>query len=285
MKGRKSRLTAAALAAGVLLGAARAFDLLCATDAETGFLTAGSVLPRYGAWLAGAALCVCAGLQTPARRACGVRAVRRGAWLWLAVAGCAAWYAGICARRAAARGADSLSELRTLPPGAAGALHAAGAVTFAALALFGILRFCECRWGQRFGVWPPVTGVLGSAALVLQLCRVILLQDMSGPYRLAYPAALFGTLAVLWFFLHFLRAAYLPATQPAPALCRSGLLAFVFGCCVLLPQSVWLAVHPGAAHMAAGPGLLEALLGVLGAKTALRIAGENDTGGTVHVSL
>ena len=69
-----------ALILSLLLGAARAVDLIWNTDAETGFLRSGSILPRYLLMLLCVLLILLAARCIPLGQPCGVRP-KSAAWM------------------------------------------------------------------------------------------------------------------------------------------------------------------------------------------------------------
>lgn len=272
MKPTAKGLAVAALVYGGALLCLYTLDLFCTLDAATGFFTVGPAAVRYLLWLPGLALCALTGLYVPKKRPAALRVPMRGeAALWLPLAVCAAVYGGQTFRQLAA-GQAQLPFARRLAQAprlraALLALYGIRAGAFLVLALFCALHLWECARGRILGRWMLPVGALGSLALCLEALHIFLTQA-SSLHRAAPVASLAGTLAALWFFLRLVRALYLPRTAFAAPLCRCGLLAFVFGTCAVGPQTVWCRLHPGGAF-SAGPGLLTALVGALGALFAL----------------
>ncbi len=276
----KKKMCIAAIVYSVLLGAARAADLFLNTDPATGFLTRGPAAARYLAMAPAVALCLLAGLYVPKKQPCRLDAehARPGwtLWLWppLAAAFLACGALSFLAIWRGERGYMSVHHANdsALRAGLFTAVQSVRAALFLVLGAWCVLRFFEYRRGASFGGWTLHLGTLGSAAFYLHTVLRFISQP-SSLHRLAPACAILSSLAALLFLAKLLRAGYLvDGGSCAPALCGTGLFAFCFCTCLLLPQAVWQvsAGEPRADVLALS--LAEVLLGVMGAADALRIA-------------
>ena len=238
-----------ALILSLLLGAARAVDLIWNTDAETGFLRSGSILPRYLLMLLCVLLILLAARCIPLGQPCGVRP-KSAAWmqksnfLLIPLAFCSELYGllfllnrffGLPIQGTASRHAmDNLTlyYLRQFADGARAALF----VVFGAWCL---LLFFENLTRMPCGRWMLTLGTLSSTVFYLQtVLRFI--ERPSSLYRIIPAVDILAALTALLFVTALLRALYLPdSPHAARVLCRSGLLAFFFCTCLALPQTLW----------------------------------------------
>lgn len=238
-----------ALIFSLLLGAARAADLLLNTDAETGFLHSGSILPRYLLMLACVLLILLAGHSVPLGQPTGLRPVdaawmRGGNFLLIPLSFFCELYGflfllnhlfGVSNQTASGRHAMDNMHLYHLQQFADG-LRAALFVIFG---VWCMLLYFENLIRIPYAEWMPVLGVLSSAVLYLHT-TMRFVERPSSLYRTIPVVDILSALSALLFVTALLRALYLPASlQAARALCRSGLLAFFFCTCLVLPQTVW----------------------------------------------
>lgn len=245
---RQIRCTGA-LVFSLLLGMARAVDLMLNTDAETGFLRFGSIGPRYALLLACLLLILWAGHRVPAGRPCGLRpaaaAWMRGANpLLVPLAFCCELYGflfllnrifGVPIQTTTGRHAMDdlrLFYLRRLADGVRAAL-------FVLFGVWCLLLFFENLTRMPWGRWMLTFGILSSTVFYLHtVLRFI--ERPSSLYRTAPVVDILSALSALLFVTALLRALYLPDSfYAARILCRSGLLAFFFCTCLALPQTVW----------------------------------------------
>ena len=267
-----------ALTFSLLLGAARTADLILNTEAETGFLRSGSILPRYLLMLLCVLLILLAGRSVPFGQSCGLRPedkrwMHRTNALLIPLAFCSELYGflfllirffGLPIQATTSRHAMdhmSLYYLRQFADGACAAL-------FVIFGIWCLLLFFENLTRVPCGRWMLALGTLGSTVFYLQtVLRFI--ERPSSLYRIIPVADILSALAALLFVTAFLRALYLPDSPPAARiLCRSGLLAFFFCTCLALPQTVWQYVKGNetvvSLILAAGFGCL----GLIGAACA-----------------
>ena len=236
---------AGALVFSLLLGVARAADLVWNTDAETGFLRSGSVALRYVFMLLCALLILLAGRSVPLGQPCGLRA-ENAAWmrksnpLLVPLALCCELYGflfllnrifGVPVRTQTSRHAMDHLRLYYLRQFVDG-VHAALFVVFGIWCLF---LFFENLTRILHGKWMLTFGMLSSTVFYLHT----VLRFLERPSSLFRTVPVVEILSAL-FVTSLLRALYLPYSfHTARALCRSGLLSFFFCTCLALPQTVW----------------------------------------------
>ena len=273
-----------ALGFSLLLGTARAMDLILNTDAETGFLRSGGIMPRYLLMLACVLLILLAGHFVPPGQPTGLRpkgaAWMRGSnFLLVPLAFCCELYGflfllnclfGVPVQTSSKHHAMDnmrLYNLRQFADGARAAL-------FVLFGIWCLLLFFENLTRIPHGEWMPVFGVLSSVGFYLHT-TIRFIERPSSLYRIVLVVEILSALSALLFVTALLRALYLHASlQTARALCRGGLLAFFFCTCLALPQTVW-AYAKGTEPLvslilAAGNGCL----GLAGAVCACRVANE-----------
>lgn len=238
-----------ALIAGLLLGAARLADLVLNTDAETGFLHSGSILPRYLLMLACVLLILLAGHSVPPGQPCGLRPggaawMRKSNFLLIPLAFCSELYGflfllnhlfGVPIQTTSSRHAmDNLRlyYLQQLADGARAAL-------FVVFGVWCLLLFFENLSRISYGKWMLTLGTLSSTVFYLHtVLRFI--ERPSSLYRIIPVVDILSALSALLFITALLRALYLPdSLHAARILCRSGLFAFFFCTCLALPQAIW----------------------------------------------
>lgn len=276
-----------ALIFSLLLGAARTADLILNTDAETGFLRSGGILPRYLLLLACVLLILLAGRSVPLGQSCGLRPkdaawMRGGNFLLVPLAFCCELYGfsfllnrlpGAPIQTTARRHAMDnmlLYDMEQFMNGARAAL----------LVLFGIwclLLFFENLAHILCGKWMPRLGMLSILAFYLHAI-LHFLGLSSGLYRIVPVVDMLSVLSALLFAIAFSRTLYLPdSPYAARVLCRDGLLAFFFCTCLALPQAVWTyakGTEPlSTLILSAGIGCL----GLVGAFCAVRAANGGKT--------
>lgn len=272
-----------ALVFSLLLGAARAVDLLLNTDAETEFLRSGSTLPRYLLLLACLLLILRAGHSIPLGQPCGLRpgdaAWMRGANpLLIPLAFCSELYGflfllnrifGVPIQTTTSRHAMDNLRLYYLQQFADGAR----AALFVLFGVWCLLLFFENLTRIPCGKWMLTLGTLSSTVFYLQtVLRFI--ERPSSLYRIIPVVGVLSALSALLFVMALLRALYLPGSpNAARLLCRSGLLVFFFCTCLALPQTVWQYVKGAetlvSLILAAGFGCL-GLVGAVCAQCAAR---------------
>lgn len=271
-----------ALLFSLLLGAARAADLLLNTDIETGFLRSGGILPRYLLLLACVLLILLAGHSVPPGQPSGLRPVgaawmRGGNFLLIPTAFCSELHGflfllnclfGVSGQ--AASGHHAMDNLRLYY-----LRQFADGVRAALFVLFGIwclLLFFENLSRIPHGNWMMPLGMLSSMAFYLHTAMRFIERQFS-LHHIIPVVDILSVLSALLFVTALLRALYLPASpQAARALCRGGLLAFFFCTCLALPQTLWTYVKGSESFIAlifaAGAGCL----GLMGAVLARRAA-------------
>lgn len=238
-----------ALIFSLLLGAARALDLILNTEAETGFLRSGSILPRYLMMLLCVLLILLAGRSVPLGQSCGLRPegekwMHRTNFLLVPLAFCSELYGflyllirffGLPIQTSTSRHAMDHMGLYYLQQFADGAC----AALFVIFGIWCLLLFFENITRIPCGRWMLAFGTLCSTVFYLQtILRFI--ERPSSLYRIIPVVDILSALAALMFVTALLRALYLPDSPPAARLlCRSGLLAFFFCTCLALPQTIW----------------------------------------------
>lgn len=238
-----------ALGLSLLLGAARTVDLLLNTDAETGFLLSGSIMPRYLLMLACVLLILLAGHFIPLGQSCGLRPedtgwMRGGNFLLIPLAFCCELYGflfllnrlfGVSIQMSSGHHAMDdlrLYYVRQFADGARAAL-------FVLFGIWCLLLFFENLTRIPYGEWMSVFGVLSSVVFYLHT-TMRFIERPSSVHRIVRVVDILSALAALLFVTALLRALYLSASlQAARTLCRGGLLAFFFCTCLALPQAVW----------------------------------------------
>lgn len=275
-----------ALVSGLLLGAARVADLLLNTDAETGFLRSGSILPRYLLMLACVLLILLAGHCVPLGQSSGLRPegaawMRGGNFLLIPLAFCCELYGfllllnrlfGVPIQTSSGRHAMDhllLYHLQQFAEGACAAL-------FVLFGIWCLLLFFENLTRIPYGAWMAVLGVLSSTVFYLYT-TMRFMERPSSLYRIVPIVDILSALSALLFVTALLRALYLPASlQAARAVCRGGLLAFFFCTCLAVPQTVWAYAKGNESLvsliLAAGIGCI----GLIGAVCARRAADEEE---------
>lgn len=260
------------LAAGVLLGVGRLADLIFFTSTQTGFLTVGGPAARYAAFLACGFLALGAGAAVPAA-ASPRAATAKTAPLWW-VLGAAALWQGLWAMARAITGADlpdaaHTTPLRSILTQTAGILCGN---LFLVWAVFCALLALRLRRRQAMGGGLLLAGVAGSAGLYVYTILRFVTRPASW-HRLLAAVEVLGVLSVLLLTAALLRALFLPDSPgAAKGLVRMGLLAFVFGTCLALPQGIWQAAVGREGPGSLGMALFCGAAGVLGAVGAWRVA-------------
>lgn len=260
------------LAAGVLLGAARLADLIFFTSAETGFVTVGGPLMRYIAFVLAAVLALAAGAAVPAA-ASPRAATAKTAPLWWAL-GVAGLWQGLWMMARAVAGADlpdaaHTTPLRSILTQAAGLLCGN---LFLVWAVFCALLALRLRGRQALGGGLLLAGVAGSAALYVYTILRFVTRPASW-HRLLAAVDVLGVLSALLLTAALLRALFLPDSPgAAKGLVRMGLLAFVFGTCLALPQGIWQVAVGREGLGSLGLALFCGAAGALGAVSAWRVA-------------
>lgn len=268
---RKSCL--ALLAGGAVLGALRAADLFLGTDAQTGFVTAGSVWLRYGVLFGYAALIGVLFAKNPPENG-GASLTRPAAVLW--AAGLLSLLAGLYGLASAvSEWAAPTTNFGRVESGAgmrtfAFALRLLLALSLLAGAVWYVLLAARRR-ARAQAPAVPVWGFLALAGfLVLPVLRYA--ESPSSPQRILRVLPVFTALAALAFLVKLLGAQCVERTPAFDgSLAGAGCTAFFLCTCIELPQAVWMTAH---AAMGAAPLTLSLLLGsvgVLGACSALAV--------------
>ena len=275
-----------ALIFSLLLGAARTVDLLLNTDAETGFLLSGGILPRYLLLLACVLLILLAGHCVPLGQPTGLRPedaawMRGGNFLLVLMAFCCELYGflfllnrlfGVPIQTSSKHHAMDNMRLYDLQQFADGAR----ATLFMLFGIWCLLLFFENFTRIPYGKWMSVFGLLSSTVFYLNT-TIRFIERPSSLHRIILVVDILSALSALLFITALLRALYLPASlQAARSLCRSGLLVFFFCTCLALPQAMWTYTKNSgplvSLILACGTGCL----GLIGAVCAHRAANEGE---------
>lgn len=268
-----------ALCLSVLLGAARAADLIANTDAKTGFLRFGGVVPRYICMLLCVLLIFLAGHAIPSKQSSGLRAadgtrMRKSNFLLIPPAFCCGLYGlvyllnrifgkPVSAVQASRHAKDNMA-LYTLWQIAYGVR----AALFLLFSIWCLWLFFENLTRSPSGKGALVFGTLCSMALYLHtlLC---FLERPSSLYRILPVVNILSSLSALLFITALLRALYLPRSPDAARiLCRSGLLSFFFCTCLGLPQTMWQVLKGMEAPVSLALAVGFGCLGLVGADCA-----------------
>lgn len=250
------------LLTAVMAGAAHWLDLVNFTDLATGFATAGPLWARYA--VGGAvALLGAAGSLLAARRPAGLW--RRSFAQGLAGLGCGLAFAALGGGGMIAAAGQGVSGLLQQ------LLYLVTALWFV---LLGAARL-SARPGLPTG--SAAWGVAGTASLYL-LTVVRFIFKPSGIVRVAPTLEVFSALAALLFATVLLKAAYLPGASCGRLLSLTGCWAFLLCTCLELPQTVCYYMVGQADRERLLLSVCLALLGLLGAASALCAAGEEAPG-------
>lgn len=265
------------LALCVLAGAAHLTDAALFMDAASGFAARGPALARCAAWAAVAAViwwlgrgaADCPALQPGGRalltvplRLTGtllaVRAILQLAELWRRLG----WLPAYLAQ--ARPGALQLFRTVMAQPGVPG------------LFAGGLLALLTALWLLRQGP-RALTGAgplpaAGAGALLLLWPFWLALQrflvDPAAVERLPATLRVLSAAALLLFAAALLRAAYVPAQPGGRGLFRAGMLCFLAGTCMELPQTLFELAHGAAAAGSVLTAAVTALFGLCGLAAA-----------------
>lgn len=267
----------------VLVGAAHLADLALSIDAESGFAVRGSALARCAVLAVAAAL---VWWLTRGAAVCFARPQGSVNALAIAMRFAGAAMAALAVERFAAAW-RLLAALLAYSPEGLDIWHIYAILTLPGIpgmAATGLLALLAALWllylGPKALAGGPLPGA-GAAVLLLAWPFWLALQrflvDPASVERLPDTLRVLSAAALLLFAAALLRAVYVPDVPGGPGLCRAGLLCFLCGTCLELPQTLFELFHGSGGTGEALTALVMGLLGLCGLAAAWLACGPAQT--------